>query len=97
MTTNTFTKEVSKRLREMGVEVEKGKKLEEHAKAEHFPAYTLHDILRLLKPIADKIHGYNKEGWADFWGTGLTKSFLEKDYAGAEQYLMSIITKDHGK
>lgn len=59
------------------------------------PAYTLHDIFRKLEDIAEKVHGYNKVGWADFWTMHMSKLFRNGDYPKAEQYLMSIITKDH--
>lgn len=47
----------------IGGGVEKGKKLVEYAQAEYFSAYTLHDILRLMPKIGEKMGwGYRENG-----------------------------------
>lgn len=75
------------------------------------PKYTLHDILRLMPKIGGKM-GWDEGkledesfGWSGnpalwMWqhqSHRLLDAFLEGDYEKAEQYLMSIITKDHEK
>lgn len=69
---------------------------------EFFPAYTLHDILRLMPKIGEKMGWIPPESEYDEGVQAyeehshhLLDAFLEKDYAGAEQFLMSIITKEH--